>query len=62
MIRRIARLVLVVVLLTILLAAAGCDGNVYMSVGVAGPYGAYGPYGPYGGWGGGVVIGAPIYR
>ena len=63
MTRRAARWIVVLFVLAILLAAAGCEGNVYMGVGVAGPYGygPYRPYGPYGGWGGGVAIGVPIY-
>ena len=43
------------------LSTTGCKGNVYVGVGIAGPYYGY-PYGPYGyPVGGGVVVGRPIY-
>jgi hypothetical protein len=42
---RWARLVLLGIALGVVLATAGCEGgNVYVGVGVAGPYGGY--YGP----------------
>jgi hypothetical protein len=57
--------ILIVAVLCAMLAATNCDGNVYMGVGVAGPYGyPYGGYGPgYGAvpvYGGGVYVGRPF--
>jgi hypothetical protein len=42
------------------LSTTGCNGNVYVGVGIAGPYHGY-PYGPYGYPVGGVVVGRPFY-
>ncbi len=63
----VAKAILILAVLTAMLATASCDGNVYMSVGVAGPYGYGSPYGVYGGgygavpvYGGGVYVGRPF--
>jgi hypothetical protein len=59
----LARLLLVAAVVGLLLGTVSCDGsNVYVGVGVAGPYAGY-PYG-YGGMYGGAhggVYGRPFY-
>jgi len=63
----VVKAVLILAVLGAMLATASCDGNVYMGVGVAGPYGYGHPYGMYGGgygavpvYGGGVYVGRPF--
>lgn len=63
----LVKAVLILVVLCAMLAATSCDGNVYMGVGVAGPYGYGYPYGGYGGgygavpvYGGGIYVGRPF--
>ena len=59
--RNLAKLVLVAAVAWILLSTVSCgQGNVYVGVGVAGPYAGY-PYGGYPYPVGGVVVGRPIY-
>ena len=55
-----AKLVPIVVVLTILLTTVSCQGNVYVGVSSVGPWTGY-PYGGYGyPYGGGVVVGYPF--
>ncbi len=55
--RRLLGLAFAATIVWTALATVGCDGNVYVGVGIAGPYVGY-PYGyPYAG---GVVVGRPF--
>lgn len=60
--KRALRFLLLLAAVAALLATASCSGDVYMGVGVAGPWVGY-PYGgyPYGmPMGGGVYVGRPF--
>ena len=59
--KTMARLLLLLAVLWLILTTVSCTGNVYMGVGVAGPYVGY----PYGGaygypYGGTVWVGRPF--
>jgi len=56
--KKMAQLVLLLLMAWIVLSTLGCDGNVYVGVRVAGPYAGY-PYGGYPGGYGGVYVGRP---
>ena len=65
--KNVVKAILILAVACAMLATVSCDGNVYMGVGVAGPYGYGAPYGMYGGgygavpvYGGGVYVGRPF--